>query len=79
MRQTELYEKVFGEKYQKEQYKMEPHSFKEECRIVGKPYCSKCGLVALNNDFTRWSIDKGCLSELHPQYNSKRKMTGARR
>lgn len=73
MKQSALYEMVFGEKYKKEQYKHEPHSFKEDCRITGKPYCSKCGLIALNNPFTRWSIEKGCLSELHPSYEAQRK------
>jgi hypothetical protein len=68
-----MYEEMFGEKYVKEKYKLEPHQF-TEC-AGGKQYCRKCGLVALNNEFTRWSIEKGCLSELHPQYKHKRKLT----
>ncbi len=43
---------------------------------VGKNVCRRCGLVALNNEFSLWSIRMGCLSEEHPQYQSKRKLTG---
>lgn len=50
---------------------MEEHSF--TLRISGKPYCQNCGLVALNNSFTRWAIDKGCLNEYHSQYQNKRR------
>ena len=41
--------------------------------LGGKQVCKSCGLVALNNDFTRWSIDKGCYSDLHPEYKNARK------
>lgn len=40
---------------------------------VGKNYCFVCGLVAINNDVTRWCIEKGCYHEDHPQYKSKLK------
>lgn len=30
---------------------------------AGKAYCIKCGLVALNNEFSRWCIRKGCNHE----------------
>lgn len=72
MKQSQLYETVFGEKYEKEKYKMIPHSFKLNSRI-GKSVCSGCGLVALKNMFTQWSVDKGCLSELHPGYEKARR------
>lgn len=73
MQIEELYERLFGEKQRKESYKYEPHNFSG--RVGGKQYCVKCGLVALNNPFSDWSIEKGCLSELHPQYKSKRNLT----
>lgn len=68
MKTQDLYKLVFGESQQKETYKMVGHSFNKV--IGGKQVCSNCGLVALNNEFTRWSIDKGCYADLHPQYKS---------
>lgn len=37
-----------------------------------KTRCAKCGLVSLNNDFTRWAISKGCNNEDHPGYKNAR-------
>ncbi len=71
----DTYRDVFGEDYKKESYKMEDHAFVHNKR-VGKNVCRRCGLVALNNEFSLWSIRVGCLSEEHPQYQSKRKLTG---
>jgi len=65
------YKQIFGEEYKQENYKHQAHSFNK--KAAGKPYCSRCGLVALRNKFTQWSITKGCLSELHPDYPRKRK------
>lgn len=56
----------------KEAYKFEAHVFKTDIRAGGKQYCLKCGLVALNNDFTTWSIRMGCNSESHPDYQKVR-------
>lgn len=67
------YREIFGEEYKQEAYKFVPHSFTR--KAAGKQYCVKCGLVALNNEFTAWSIKMGCNSELHPQYKQKRKLT----
>lgn len=72
----QVYEQVFGERYQKERYKMEPHNYSSGRKAGGKPVCSRCGLVALNNEFSRWSVGVGCLSELHPQYSRQRKRAG---
>lgn len=58
----------------KEPYKYEPHSFKG--KVCGKQYCVKCGLLSINNDFTRWAVDKGCNNERHPSYQSQRAKTG---
>ena len=58
----------------KEPYKYEPHSFTG--RVVGRQYCVRCGLVALNNQFTSWCIRMGCNNEGHPNYNSQRRKTG---
>lgn len=71
MKHAALYEKIFGEKYIKEVYKYEPHNFNGT--IAGKKYCLKCGLVALNNSFTKWGIDKGCNNKEHPGYENQRK------
>ncbi|AHX01079.1 hypothetical protein M316_0014 [Nitrincola phage 1M3-16] len=71
---ADLYEQLFGEKQQKEAYKMEHHQFNG--RVGGKAYCTRCGLVSLNNSFTRWAADKGCLNELHPSYKSQRNKSG---
>ena len=40
--------------------------------ISYKKYCQKCGLVALNNDFTSWAIKNGCNNSDHPQYEVQR-------
>ena len=71
---ADLYEELFGERVVKEKYKMEPHSF--QGRVGGKAYCTRCGLISLNNEFTRWSTEKGCLSDLHPSYKSQRNKAG---
>jgi hypothetical protein len=55
-------------------YKFQPHNMTG--KVAGKSYCVRCGLVALNNEFTRWSVDKGCNSEDHPDYQRKRQLTG---
>ena len=56
---------------EKEPYKMVGHQW-SILKGVGKQYCVCCGLVRLNNRFTEWAIEKGCLNELHPQYQSAR-------
>ncbi len=53
----------------KEDYKHEPHQFVFS-RALGKQYCVKCGLVALNNGFSQWATQKGCMNELHSSYKS---------
>jgi hypothetical protein len=58
-----------------ETYEMEPHNFKDGVKVGGKVFCLHCGLIALNNPFTRWAIDKGCLANLHPDYQRMRKLT----
>lgn len=52
----------------KETYKLEGHSFTKV--VGGKKVCSRCGLVALNNKLSEWCVDKGCLYQLHSQYES---------
>jgi hypothetical protein len=68
----QTYKDLFGDDYQKETYRLEPHSFYFNKRI-GKSVCSYCGLVYLKNPLTEWSVRMGCLSSEHPQYESKRK------
>lgn len=49
-------------------WRHEPHSMKG--KICSWAYCLHCGLVALNNDLTRWCISKGCNASEHPSYKS---------
>ena len=65
------YQAIFGEEYIEQRYKFKAHSFTK--RVAGKQYCSNCGLVSLNNDFTRWAVRMGCYNEAHPGYKSQRK------
>ncbi|SOK58588.1 hypothetical protein [Yersinia phage fHe-Yen9-04] len=55
----------------KEEYSHETHQFVFS-RTLGKQYCVKCGLIALNNGLSQWAIEKGCLNELHPSFKSTR-------
>jgi hypothetical protein len=57
---------------QREVYKYVGHSFKP-LKGVGKQYCTRCGLLALNTPITQWCVDKGCNYEDHKQYKSKLK------
>lgn len=59
----------------KDPYKYEPHGPWIPMKGIGKMKCVRCGLVRLNNDFTRWAIDKGCNNEDHPDHDRKRKVT----
>ncbi len=43
----------------KSKYKKVGHSF-GLLKSVGKQYCHKCGLIALNNEISRWAVGKGC-------------------
>lgn len=57
-----------------EKYEMIAHSWK--LNVAGKQVCNTCGLVALNNDFTRWAMNKGCMNHLHPDFkNAYRRYT----
>lgn len=51
---------------EKEEYKFEPHSFK--LRILNFEYCQYCGLVALRNPLSAWSIKMGCKFDAHPGF-----------
>ena len=55
----------------KEKYDMEPHG----PWIVsgGKRWCFSCGLVDLKNSASEWCVEKGCLYDLHPNYEKKMK------
>jgi hypothetical protein len=75
----DTYRAIFGEEYRKESYQMVGHSFHPNARI-GKHVCSRCGLVALRNEFTDWSIKMGCNSNDHPSLESTRnRLTSLRR
>lgn len=41
-------------------------------KIKGIVYCGNCGLVYLNNDFTRWCVKRGCDYDEHPEYHKVR-------
>ncbi len=68
--QSEVLE-VINSKGKKEPYKMVGHSW-TPLKHVGKSYCTRCGLVALNNEFTDWCVERGCFHTDHPQYESAR-------
>ena len=55
----------------KQKYTMVAHSFTK--RMVGKPMCSNCGMLKLNNTFSRWAVDKGCNNDLHPAYKQMKR------
>lgn len=60
----------------KEVYKMVGHQF-TPLKGVGKSYCKSCGLIALNNDISRWCVDKGCMYQIHVGYpNALRRLAG---
>lgn len=71
MSNKDNFKAIFGVDQQKEKYEMKGHTFNK--MVSSKPVCSNCGLIGLNNDFTRWCIDKGCYADLHPQYNAVKK------
>lgn len=53
-------------------YELQGHSW-TPLKGVGKQYCKRCGLVALNNPFTDWCVRMGCNHEDHPQYEGTRR------
>lgn len=69
------YKEIFGEEFVQGAYKLQEHSFVFNSKL-GKSVCTRCGLLSLRNAFTEWSVAKGCFSDLHPQYQTKRKLTG---
>ncbi|MES1987007.1 MAG: hypothetical protein V4440_03085 [Pseudomonadota bacterium] len=74
----ETYRAIFGEDLQKESYKLINHSFEFNKR-AGKSICTNCGLLALRNEFTDWSIRVGCMASDHPQYENVRRRTSTMR
>ena len=55
------------------EFKVEPHNF--SLRAGSYQYCCKCGLVAMNNEFSRWAMKTGCDNKDHPGYEHKRGLT----
>jgi len=53
-------------------YIYEPHKPRKRGNITWM-VCDGCGLVYLNNEFTRWSIKKGCNYQDSPQFEDARK------
>lgn len=57
-------------------YTYEAHSFQKR-KGMPQLVCVHCGLVNLNNDFTRWAIRMGCNNNEHPDLQKMRhKFTG---
>ena len=52
-------------------YAFEQHS---PIKTKGFPWihCKHCGLLYLNNKFTKWAIKKGCLNNYHKDYKRMR-------
>lgn len=62
-------------KSQKDEYTYEGHKWNG--KVGGKIYCTDCGLVNLNNNLSRWCVDKGCNFRDHPQLEKVvKKFTG---
>jgi hypothetical protein len=58
-------------------FKIEPHNMELNKRI-GRSVCKHCGLVALHNPFSQWSVRMGCNSREHPDYERQRAQAGRR-
>lgn len=56
-----------------EAYTYEPHNYNG--KVGHLPYCLKCGLILMKNDFSRWADKVGCNNKDHPSYASKRGLT----
>jgi hypothetical protein len=52
-------------------YTYEAHS-PQKRKNIPWPICKYCGLVYLNNDFTRWAVKMGCNNNDHPGYAAAR-------
>lgn len=52
---------------------MSQHSFTWKLNGVPNFICIHCGLMKLNNDFTKWCISQGCDYRDHPLYQTMRK------
>lgn len=52
-----------------ETYKIEAHSF-VSLKQVGRQYCRKCGLIAVNNELSQWAVRMGCNYSDHPSYQA---------
>lgn len=52
-------------------YKYEKH---EPVKRRWAPWvmCKWCGLIYLNNDFTRWCVKMGCNNAAHPDHKKAR-------
>jgi hypothetical protein len=53
-------------------YVFEAHDPVKRFKRLSWLVCKYCGLVYLNNRFTKWSIKKGCNSSDHPDYERMR-------
>lgn len=56
---------------EKETYTYEPHVWVIH-PLLGKSYCVHCGLIRVQNNFTSWAVEKGCLNRIHPSHDSAR-------
>ncbi len=48
-------------------YTFESHKWGER-KFMSWAICERCGLVLLNNRFTRWHVEKGCNARDHSGY-----------
>lgn len=56
---------------EKPEYSQETHQPVKMFKRLPWLVCKKCGLMYLNNSFTRWCIDKGCNYEYHSGYKAQ--------
>ena len=47
---------------------IENHAFNKRIAGIPNAVCSKCGMIKLNNDFSRWCIQNGCNADERPDY-----------
>jgi len=57
---------------------IEPHNFNWKLKGCPQFICVHCGLMLLNNDFTRWCVQKGCSYSDHPDYENQKKNVRAK-
>lgn len=56
-------------------FKPEQHNFTKDAKVCHWQYCTKCGILALRNEFSQWAVKVGCNYADHPSYAAQRNRT----